>query len=117
MFYNVWSNFVTFGQVGPGSLKYRDLARKSIEIAIYRGNLEKSRFVAENAKYRGLSRKTQNIAIPHPPRQIFAPDWKVANVVPVHKKGSKDNIENYRPISLTNLSCLAPKRGIYDEKV
>ena len=30
-------------------------------------------------------------------------DWKVANVVPVHKKGSKDNVENYRPISLTSL--------------
>ena len=30
-------------------------------------------------------------------------EWKLANVVPVHKKGSKDNIENYRPISLTSL--------------
>ena len=30
-------------------------------------------------------------------------DWKLANVVPVHKKGSKDKIENYRPISLTSL--------------
>ena len=30
-------------------------------------------------------------------------DWKLAHLVPVHKKGSKDNIENYRPISLTSL--------------
>ena len=30
-------------------------------------------------------------------------DWKVAHVVPVHKKGCKDNVENYRPISLTSL--------------
>ena len=30
-------------------------------------------------------------------------DWKFANVVPVHKKGSKENVENYRPISLTSL--------------
>ena len=30
-------------------------------------------------------------------------DWKIANVVPIHKKGAKDNIENYRPISLTSL--------------
>ena len=30
-------------------------------------------------------------------------DWKLAHVVPVHKKGSKNNIENYRPISLTSL--------------
>ena len=27
-------------------------------------------------------------------------DWKLANVVPVHKKDEKDHIENYRPISL-----------------
>ena len=30
-------------------------------------------------------------------------DWKVTNVVPVHKKGSKGNVENHRPISLTSL--------------
>ena len=30
-------------------------------------------------------------------------DWKFANVVPIHKKGSKSNVENYRPISLTSL--------------
>ena len=27
-------------------------------------------------------------------------DWKLANVVHVHKKGAKDRVENYRPISL-----------------
>ena len=30
-------------------------------------------------------------------------DWKLAHVVPVFKKGSKNNVENYRPISLTSL--------------
>ena len=30
-------------------------------------------------------------------------DWKLANVVPIHKKGSKNSVENYRPISLTSL--------------
>ena len=30
-------------------------------------------------------------------------DWKLANVVPIHKKSRKDNVENYRPISLTSL--------------
>ena len=27
-------------------------------------------------------------------------DWKLANVVHVHKKGAKDHVENHRPISL-----------------
>ena len=31
------------------------------------------------------------------------PDWKLALVVPVHKKGNKSSVENYRPISLTSL--------------
>ena len=32
-------------------------------------------------------------------------DWKLANVTPIHKKGSKGNVENYRPISLTSIPC------------
>ena len=31
------------------------------------------------------------------------PDWKLALVVPVLKKGDKSSVENYRPISLTSL--------------
>ena len=33
-------------------------------------------------------------------------EWKLALVVPVHKKGDKASVENYRPISLT---CLIMK--------
>ena len=33
-------------------------------------------------------------------------EWKMANVVPIFKKGSKGGVENYRPISLT---CLVMK--------
>lgn len=32
-------------------------------------------------------------------------DWKDADVVPLHKKGSKCKCENYRPISLTSIIC------------
>jgi hypothetical protein len=31
--------------------------------------------------------------------------WKVANVVPIHKKGDKCNPTNYRPVSLTSICC------------
>ena len=32
-------------------------------------------------------------------------DWRTANVSPVYKKGLKSAAENYRPISLTSVSC------------
>ena len=32
-------------------------------------------------------------------------DWKVANVTPIHKKGSRQLPNNYRPISLTSIPC------------
>ncbi len=31
------------------------------------------------------------------------PDWKLASIVPVFKKGDKSSVEDYRPISLTSL--------------
>ena len=33
-------------------------------------------------------------------RKTFPDLWKKANVVPIHKKGEKDFIKNYRPVSL-----------------
>ena len=41
--------------------------------------------------------------------------WKLANVVPVHKKGSKADVENYRPISLISIVMKTYERVIRDE--
>ena len=36
---------------------------------------------------------------------VLPDDWKLSNVTAVFKEGKKDSIENYRPISLTCISC------------
>ena len=42
-------------------------------------------------------------------------DWKLANVVPIHKKGSKAEVANYRPISLTSLVMKLYEKIVRDE--
>ena len=42
-------------------------------------------------------------------------EWKTAYVVPVHKRGSKSDVENYRPISLTSLVMKVLERIVRDE--
>jgi Reverse transcriptase (RNA-dependent DNA polymerase)/Endonuclease-reverse transcriptase/PHD-finger len=48
-----------------------------------------------------------NGALPH--------DWRVANVIPIFKSGKKEDITNYRPISLTSIICKTMERIISTE--
>ena len=41
-------------------------------------------------------------------------DWRIANVVPLFKKGSRDNPGNYRPVSLTSVVGKVLERIIRD---
>ncbi|PKU43589.1 rna-directed dna polymerase from mobile element jockey-like [Limosa lapponica baueri] len=34
---------------------------------------------------------------------VVPADWRLANVMPIHKKGQKDDPGNYRPVSLTSV--------------
>ena len=40
--------------------------------------------------------------------------WKRGNIVPVHKKGNKDLINNYRPVSLLPIFSKIYEKCIYD---
>ena len=41
-------------------------------------------------------------------------EWKTANVTPIHKKGSKSDPGNYRPVSLTCIPCKLQEACIKD---
>jgi len=36
---------------------------------------------------------------------VIPNDWKLANVCPIHKKGSKAQASNYQPVSLMSQIC------------
>ena len=42
-------------------------------------------------------------------------EWKHAHIVPIHKKDDKNNIENYRPISLTCIISKVFEKCVHDE--
>ena len=39
--------------------------------------------------------------------------WKRANIVPIHKKGAKSDIKNYRPISLLPIPCKVLEKAVF----
>ena len=45
---------------------------------------------------------------------VFPDDWKNSNVVPIHKRDSKNLIKNYRPISLLPIFSKVFERPIFN---
>ena len=45
---------------------------------------------------------------------VLPHDWTSANVSPVHKKGSKHSVSNYRPVSLTCIAVKLLERIVYN---
>ena len=46
---------------------------------------------------------------------IYPCEWKKANVVLIHKKGDKQTLKNYRPVSLLPICSIIFERLIYNE--
>ena len=44
-------------------------------------------------------------------------DWRIAHITPIHKKGSKTEAGNYRPVSLTSILCKIMEGVIRDKVV
>ena len=46
---------------------------------------------------------------------FFPSEWKKANIVPIHKKGDKKTLENYRPVSLLPICGKILERLLFNE--
>lgn len=46
---------------------------------------------------------------------IFPDDWKLARVTPLFKEGNRDDVNNYRPISIISVVAKVFERLIYDQ--
>ena len=46
---------------------------------------------------------------------MFWSEWKKGNIVPYYKKGDKQNLKNYRPVSLLSISRKSFQRLIFNE--
>ena len=46
---------------------------------------------------------------------IFPTEWKMANVVPIHKQDDKQNVKNYQPVSFLPIFGKIFERRIYNE--
>ena len=46
---------------------------------------------------------------------VFPSEWKKGNIVPIHKKGNRQNVKKYRPVSLLLICGKISERLIFNE--
>ena len=64
---------------------------------------EKATSVSDHSGVRRILGSTYNLSLLS---ASFLSDWKVARVTPIYKDGARDDVSNYRPISiLPVVSC------------
>ena len=45
---------------------------------------------------------------------VLPSNWKLAHVAPIHKKGPRDDVENYRPVSLLSILSKVMERCVFN---
>ena len=94
-----------------GNDKFKDLKFHELDILLLLKNINPSKAAGPDGIH-GMVLKNCAPALAKPLTMMFniafvtgclPEDWKLASVVPVHKKHKKGSVENYRPISLTSL--------------
>ncbi|CAM4623698.1 unnamed protein product [Caretta caretta] len=113
-FASVFTNKVSSQTAALGITKWGRDGQPSVEIEVVRDYLEKLDVHKSMGPDELLPRVLKELAavIAEPLAIIFEnswrtgevpDDWKKANVVPIFKKGKKEDPENYRPVSLTSV--------------
>ena len=105
----------TDSKIDQVTIDIEDLAKRL-------GNLEACSAPGEDGIHPTVL-KHCNIAMARPLSEIYrrsmatgiVPEkWKLANVTPLHKKGSRLESSNYRPVSLTSVVCKVLERIVRD---
>ena len=103
--------------------KFKDLKFHEFDVMLLLKNINPSKAAGPDGIH-GMVLKNCAPALAKPLTTMFnisfvsgciPEDWKLASVVPVHKKGEKGSVENYRPISLTSLIMKVFERCIKKE--
>ncbi|CAB3991091.1 Hypothetical predicted protein [Paramuricea clavata] len=92
-----------------------DLTFSEAEVSYVLRSLDSSKATGPDGIPARLLREAADVITPSLQAVIsgtIADEWKLANIVPVHKKGDKEYAENYRPISLLCITSKVLERCI-----